>query len=72
MTLIEALKVRQGETSQVEFARRLEISAAMLSRIYSGERLVGEAIVRRIVRAYPELTWLATGYLMTKEEGDVA
>lgn len=71
MDLIEALKAKQGTMARGEFARRLGISAATLSRIYSGDRLIGEDVARRIARAFPDLMWLATGYVMTKD-GDAA
>ena len=72
MELIEALKRKQGSLSQRCFAAKLGLSYSMLSLIYSGNRVIGEATVRRIIKAYPDLLWLATGYLMTKDDGEVA
>ena len=68
MELIQALRQKQGEMSQAGFARRLGVSASLLCLIYAGKRRIGEDVVRRIVRAYPDLFWLATGYVMSKDD----
>ena len=68
MNLIDALRAKQGMMSQADFAGLLGISEAALSLIYAGERQIGESVGRRIVRVYPDLRWLVTGYIMDKEE----
>ncbi|MDO8672820.1 MAG: helix-turn-helix transcriptional regulator [Dehalococcoidia bacterium] len=68
MDLIDALSVRQGHTTQGEFAALVGISETTLSRIYSGERQIGEETARRIARAFPSLQYLVMGYLMTKND----
>ncbi len=64
--LIGELKTRQGGMSQTDFADLLGVSDATLSRIYSGERLIGEETGRRIAKAFPELQWIVAGFLMGK------
>jgi len=55
-TLIDELKARQGERSQLDFAENeLGISQSHLSRIYSGDKKIGLESLRKIVRRYPEL-----------------
>ena len=80
MDLIEALRAKQGGMSQAEFARRLGVSESSLSYVYAGKRRIGEDMARQIGKVFPDLFWLATGYIMSKGEpcpdykgdGDVA
>jgi len=66
MNLIEELKRRQGGMSQAEFARLLVVSEASLSRIYSGERQIGEVVARKIAKRYPRLQMLLADFLFGK------
>ena len=68
--IVAALKTKQGGTTQAEFARRLGVSEALLSLVYAGRRRIGEEMARRIVRAYPDLLWVATAYVMGKDGED--
>ena len=72
MDLIETLREKQGTMSQAKFAAVIGVSEALLSLVYSGQRRIGEDMARRIIKAYPELRYLVIGFLMTKDDGDVA
>lgn len=50
MWLIEELRERGW--SQAEFARRAEISAATVSRVFSGENKPGDEFIRGTARAF--------------------
>ena len=55
--IINALKQkhRQAGLTQVQFAQRLGISQATLSRLYNGQRQIGITTLTRIIEAYPDL-----------------
>lgn len=56
--LIEALKERQGERSQAEFATVFGIAPDTLSRILSGNRAPGREVMAQILRVYPDLLYV--------------
>lgn len=53
--LIMALRDRQGDRTQREFALELSISESMLSRLYFGSRRPGIDVLTRIYTALPSL-----------------
>jgi transcriptional regulator with XRE-family HTH domain len=64
MNLIDRLKERQGDKTQAEFASYLGISQSALSRIYSGERTIGQGVARKIKRRYPDLAFALAAFLL--------
>ena len=66
MKLVDELRVKQGTMTQSQFASVLNVSEGTLSQIYSGKRQIGEALARRIADVYPDLLWIAAGFVMTK------
>lgn len=72
MDLIRMLREKQGKMSQADFAECLGISETTLSRIYSGQRVIGEATGRRIIKVYPDLEYWVIRFLVTKQDGDAA
>lgn len=57
---IEALRRQRGEKTLTEWAEELDISISVLSRILSGQSGMSTDVLRRFLRAYPELypLWL--------------
>lgn len=53
--LIKKLKSKQGNISDLEFARTLGISRQLWQMIRTGERGIGVALLSGTVRAYPDL-----------------
>ena len=51
---VELLKRLQGNMSQNEFALVLDVTPAYISRVYSGDREPGTAIVRGLLRSFPD------------------
>lgn len=66
MKLVDALKDKQGERTQAEFARELEIDQPTLSKIYSNERGISRRLARRIVQLYPDLEPEVVRYVLTE------
>ncbi len=52
--LVEIIRKYQGGMSQREYARRLGLSSATLSLIYSGQRNVGIDVLRAVAQTFPE------------------
>jgi len=54
MGFLELLKRNQGELSQAQYATLLGVSQGFLSKVLSGDRLPGLAVLRGFVAAFPE------------------
>jgi hypothetical protein len=67
MQLIEALREKQGSTTQEEFAAHLGISKSLLVQVYGHSKAISKALARRIVQLYPELEQQVCDYLLGKE-----
>lgn len=67
MTLVDKLKERQGEKSQMEFATELRISQGTLSRIYSGDRNIGTRAARKIRQRFPDLAFDLAAFLFADD-----
>lgn len=68
MDLKDRLLQRQGNKTQVEFARDLGMTQSTLSMFYSGERRLGPLSARRIARIYPDLEPAVVDYLLSDPE----
>ena len=55
ITLVEALKERQGDRSQSDFAAEIGIQQGSLSKLYLGYRSVGPEMAAKIIQRFPEL-----------------
>lgn len=75
VSLMEALKARQGTRSQQEFADELGIGQSYLSQLYRGEKHLSRDAARRIAQNVPELKDEVADYLVSGGEngnGDAA
>jgi len=54
--LLQTIKARTNVTSQAAVAKQLGVSQATVSRIISGARRPGRAVLVGIVKAWPELS----------------
>lgn len=64
--LVEALRERQGDQSQVEFAAALGVSQTLISLLYSGEYRIGRSAAGKILARYPELRNLVADVLLAE------
>jgi len=69
MTVSEFLAKCQGEMTRQEFCERVGISEAMLSRLYSGERLPGGSTMRKMAAHWPRIVG---EYLVSLSKEDAA
>jgi len=67
MSLIESLKEKQGDKTQVEFARELGISQSVLSRIYRSERRIGRRVAAKIAERFPLMAFDLAGFLLAPD-----
>lgn len=67
LNLIDKLKERQGDKSQMEFAAEIGISQGALSRIYSGDRTIGTKAARKIRQRFPELAFDLASFLLADD-----
>ncbi len=70
MSLVDTLKEKQADRTQMQFAAELGISDSLLQMIYSGERRISPALARRIVGLWSELRDEAADYLLGREAPD--
>lgn len=70
--LVTALMAKQSESDLTlrQLARILEVSPALLSLTLRDERPVGMAILRAVLRVYPDLEELVTASLKRINEND--
>jgi len=57
-------KQRNEQLTTEGMARRLGISASMLSMVYHGQRSPGPKFLRGVLRAYPQLSEEVRAYLL--------
>lgn len=55
MDLVDALKARMGDETQVAFAARLGIDQSMLSKVLDRKANIGAKVAGAILRVYPDL-----------------
>ncbi len=53
--VIDALKLKQGDMSNEQFAQKLGITATMLGYLWRGERQPGMKVYNAVMREYPDL-----------------
>lgn len=64
MSLVDRLKERQGDKTQMQFATELGITQSALSRIYSKDRRIGPRVAGRIRARFPELSFEIAAFLL--------
>lgn len=67
MDLVEELKRRQGDKTQMEFAAEIGINQGNLSRIYSGDRRIGARVARKLKKRFPDLTLELAAFLLASD-----
>ena len=53
--LIDALRAKMADESQVAFAKRLGINQSMLSRVLARQTGIGPKVAGAVLREFPEL-----------------
>jgi predicted transcriptional regulator len=61
--LLETIRARSRASSQAVIAKQLGVSQATVSRLLSGKRRPGRAVLVGIVKAWPELSDEAVHWL---------